>query len=88
MNHPDTIYSRDLNNNCIILKWGESGYYRTDYPEGKYTDEIIDEINSRMFDGDIEMAHKVRNAMECCSIAAQNNSNIDWESHYKMCLAI
>lgn len=79
MNHPDTIYSRDMNNNCIIIKWGESGYYRTDYPEGKYTDDVIDQMNKPWTSNE-------RRAMECCSIAAQNNPNIDWDSHYKMCM--
>ena len=77
MNHPDTIYSRDLNNNCIILKWGESGYYPTDYPKGKYTDDVIDKMNEPWTSNE-------RRAMECCSIAAQNNPDLDWDSHYKM----
>ncbi|MBO5609119.1 MAG: hypothetical protein J5929_01925 [Eubacterium sp.] len=79
--HPDACYSRDMNNNCTIIKWGESGYYKTDYPEGKYTDDIVDEIN---LVGNI--TPEMRRAMECCSIASQSNPNLNWEKHYKMCL--
>ena len=79
---PETVYSHDINNNCIIIKWGEPGYYKTDYPEGGYTDEIIDEIN---MGADIVPAqHK---AMEFCSMAAQSNPNLDWENTYKRILS-
>ena len=78
MKHPETCYSRTHEGNCIILKWGESGYYKTDYQEGKYTDEIIDEMNKR---GGITKVE--RRAMECCSMV--NNPNLNWEEHYKMC---
>lgn len=81
MNHPETCYSHDMENNCIILKWGEPGYYKTDYPKGKYTDEKINGLNEQ---GGI--TPQMRNAMECCSIAAQNNPNLDWDSHYEMCM--
>ncbi len=79
--HPETCYSHDSKNNCTIIKWGESGYYRTDYPEGQYPTEIIDEINSIA-----GITPQMRHAMECCSIAAQNNPGLNWEQHYKMCL--
>lgn len=81
MKHPNYCYSNDTRDNCIILKWGESGYYKTDYPEGKYTDDIIDEMNA---DGGISKVE--RGAMECCAIASQGNPNLNWEEHYKMCL--
>lgn len=81
MKHPEHCYSNDLSNNCIILKWGESGYFKTDYPEGGYTDEIIDEMNAL---GGITKAE--RGAMECCAIASQGKPNFNWEEHYKMCL--
>ncbi len=46
---PEMCWGLDrINNNCIIIKRGESGYYKTNYPEGKYTDEIIDELNIQM----------------------------------------
>jgi len=83
MTHPNFCYSKDLNNNCIIIKWGESGYYKTDYPKGKYTDELIDEINES---GGISKAE--RNAMECCAMASQNNPNLNWDEHYKMIMEI
>lgn len=83
MNHPKTCYSHDLNNNCTIIKWGEGGYYRTDYPEGKYTDEIINEINANA-----GITPQMRHAMEICSMVAQSNPNLDWEKHYQKCLDI
>ena len=79
--HPDFCYSNDINNNCTIIKWGESGYYRTDYPEGKYTDDIIDELNKKM-----GITPEQRYAMECCSIVAQDRPDLNWVEHYKMCL--
>ena len=83
MNHPEMCYSNDYANNCTIVKWGESGYYRTDYPAGGYTTEVIDELNARM---GITPAEK--RAMVCCSMVAQDNPNLDWEKHYTMCMKI
>ena len=74
--HPEHCYSKDLYGNCIIIKWGESGYYKTDFPEGGYTDEIIDEMNST---GGI--SPKQRKAMEICSM---NGPGLDWDKHYSM----
>ena len=79
MKHPNYCYSHDFQNNCTIIKWGESGYYRTDYPKGKYNDDIINELNS-----EIEVTPQMRRAMEICSMASQNNPNLDWENHYDM----
>lgn len=36
--------SRDRGD-CIIVKRGMSGYFPTDWPKGKYTPDIIDELN-------------------------------------------
>lgn len=80
MEHPDFCYSQ-IHGDCIIIKWGESGYYPTDYPKGKYTDDVIDDMNE--IGG---VTREQRLAMECCSIVTQGNSNIDWEEHYKMCM--
>lgn len=79
MIYPDYCYSNDLYNNCIIIKWGESGYYKTDYPEGQYNDEIIKELNER-----IDVTPEMANAMICCSMAAQSNPYLDWKNHYEM----
>lgn len=81
MKHPTVCYSRDMNNNCIILKWGESGYYKTDYPEGNYTDDIIDELNANS-----GITPQMRNAMECCAMASQGKESFNWEEHYEMCM--
>lgn len=77
--HPETCYSNDLNNNCIIIKWGEAGYYKTDYPKGVYTDDVINDMNAN---GDV--TPEMRKAMVICSIAASNNPNLDWDAHYEM----
>ena len=82
MKHPETCYSHDLSNNCTIIKWGEGGYYRTDYPKGKYDNETINELNARM-----GITPQMRNAMECCSIVAQDNPDLNWEKHYQMCMS-
>ncbi len=85
--HPECLYSHDSSNNCTIVKWGEPGYLETDYPEGKYDDDAIDELNAkRWFDGNILRAKRVRNALERCSIAAQNNPDLNWDEHYELCI--
>ena len=81
--HPEYCYSHDMENNCTIIKWGEGGYYKTDFPQGKYDDYIVDEVN---MDRNITPAE--RNAMESCSIAAQDNPDLDWDKHYAMCLEL
>lgn len=81
MKHPELVYSRDINNNCTIIKWGESGYYKTDYPEGGYTDSVINELN-----GKLGVTPNERKAMEICSMVSQNNPNLNWEEHYNMVL--
>ena len=81
MKHPEICLSHDINNNCTIIKWGESGYYPTNYPEGEYDDDIINELNTRR-----GITPQMRNAMECCSIVAQDKPDLDWEKHYQMCL--
>lgn len=81
MKHPELVYSRDINNNCTIIKWGESGYYKTDYPEGGYTDSVINELNEKQ-----GVTPNERKAMEICSMASQNNPNLNWEEHYNMVL--
>ena len=81
MNHPANCFSHDPANNCTITKLGKSCYELTHYPEGEYDDDIVNEINARR-----GITPQMRNAMECCSIAAQNNPDLDWEKHYQMCL--
>lgn len=80
--YPMYCYSHDMNNNCTIIKWGESGYYKTDFPSGKYDDSIIDELNEN---GGI--TPQMRRAMEICSMCAQNNPKLDWKKHYDMIMS-
>ena len=81
MKHPEMCLSRDSNNNCILIKWGVSGYYGTNYPNGEYDDDIINGLNARR-----GITPQMREAMEYCSIAAQNKPDLDWEKHYQMCM--
>ena len=78
MNYPEYCYSKTYDNNAIIIKWGQKGYYKTDFPKGKYTEDIINKINSQR-----GITSSERKAMELCSIAAQNNPNLNWEEHYE-----
>lgn len=77
MNYPEMCYANDIYKNCIILKWGEAGYYPTDYPKGGYTDEVIDELNQRA-----GITHAEWKAMQICSMA----NPADWKAHYEMCV--
>lgn len=77
--YPECCYSHDIYNNCTIIKWGESGYYRTDFPSGQYDDSIVNELNKNS-----GVTPQMRRAMEICSMASQNNPNLDWENHYDM----
>lgn len=81
MKYPEYMYSHDYKNNCTIIKWGEGGYYKTDYPAGKYDDAIVDKLNARNGYTPAE-----REAMEICSMVAQDNPDLDWEKHYDMIL--
>ena len=77
----EMCYSHDTNNNCTIIKWGEGGYYKTDYPKGGYTDDVINKMNI-----EADITPQERQAMEICSIAKQNNPNLDWDNHYSKVL--
>ena len=77
--HPDMCYSHDIYNNCTLITWGEGGYYKTDYPEGGYTDDVIDQLNEQL-----DITPEMRRAMEICSMVAQGNPDLDWEKHYQM----
>lgn len=64
---PDLCYGvLNTTHEIIVIKKGESGYYRTDYPAAKTRDaaeEWCDELNEKM---DITKAQ--RKAMECGSM--------------------
>ena len=79
--HPECCYSHDLENNCTIIKWGESGYYMTDFPKGGYTDDVINDMNSKT-----DITPTERKAMEICSMAAQDKPNLNWDEHYNTVL--
>jgi len=81
MTSPMYCYSHDLENNCTIIKRNEGGYYKTDFPEGGYDDDIINDMN--MLCG---ITPEMREAMVCCSIAKQNNPKLEWDAHYTMVL--
>ena len=81
-NYPECCYSHDLNDNCTIIKWGESGYYKTDLPSGKYNDDVVNELNLN-----VGVTPKMRRAMEICSMVSQSNPKLDWKKHYDMIMS-
>ena len=80
--HHDRVFSHDLENNLTEIRWGESGYYyKHDFPKDNYTDKVVDAMNDIM-----GITPNERKAMEICSMAAQNNPDLDWDEHYNMVL--
>lgn len=79
-NHPETCYVLlpTVNNTIGIVKWGENGYYKTNYPSG-YTKEIVDELNDRLGCSRTEIK-----AMQICSMANLPETEDAWEKHFKM----
>lgn len=61
-----------------IIKWGESGYYPTNYPDN-YTQEMVDTLNER-----IGVSKAEAHSMEMCSRANPDN----WEEHFNKCMNI
>ena len=72
--HPETCYvlvnESGGKGDCGIVKWNESGYYKTDYPKGAYTQEDINELNER---GGITKAESA--LMKTLSMSSRE----DWE---------
>lgn len=62
-----------------IVKFGESGYYKTNYPEG-YTQETVDTMNERLGLTKLEAE-----AMKITSMN-QGLSGEAWAQHYEMVL--
>lgn len=77
--HPETCFVLLPTNNTVgIVKWGESGYYKTNYPEG-YTEEIVDELNDKFGYSRTEIK-----AMQICSMANIPETEDAWEKHFQM----
>lgn len=71
---PERCYSQ-VNEQCIIIARGVSGYYATNYPDG-YTDEIIDAMNARL---GVNPAQRL--AMEIGSMAGWHVPGADPAAH-------
>ena len=79
MVHPEVCYVFIPTENSVgIVKWGERGYYPTDYPHN-YTAEIVAEMN----EGLGFSAEEIR-AMQICSMANIPETEEAWEKHYAM----
>lgn len=73
--YPDVCYSLNaIDKKCVLIRWGEQGYYDPDFPAG-FTKEHIRELNSKMGISEAEAE-----AMKICSIA--NISSDKWPEHY------
>lgn len=64
-----------------IVKWGESGYYRTEY-QG-FTENMVQELNQN---GGISPVQA--NAMMSCSMNKNLKSDEDWKKAYDIFLYI
>lgn len=74
---PDVCYSyNDADSKCVLIKWGEQGYYDPDFPKG-FTIDHINKLNSQMGISAVEAE-----AMKICSMA--NISADKWPEHYTM----
>ena len=77
--HPETCFVLLPTNNTVgIVKWGESGYYKTNYPE-EYTEEIVDELNDKFGYSRTEIK-----AMQICSMANIPETEDAWEKHFQI----
>ena len=82
-NHPDTCWVWLVGNDIGVVKWGESGYYRTDYPSGKYTEELVAELNDKSGYTRTEIE-----AMQMCSMAYIPQTEEAWNKHFQTCCDI
>ena len=73
--YPDVCYSLNVTDEkCVLIRWGEQGYYDPDFPVG-FTKEQINELNSKM-----GISENEAEAMKICSMA--NISSDKWPEHY------
>ena len=79
MKHPELCYVHIATDNSVgIVKWGERGYYKTDFPVGKYTSEIVSEMNEGSGFTDKEIK-----AMQICSMVnTLPETDEAWQKHY------
>lgn len=72
---PDVCYSyNDADSKCVLIKWGEQGYYDPDFPKG-FTKDHVNKLNSQMGISAVEAE-----AMKICSMA--NITSDKWPEHY------
>ncbi len=68
---------------CIVIFWGETGYHPTNYPEGKYTQEMIDGFNEKL-----GVSKDVAMAMKDCSMINKLDTLEKWEKQFGVILDI
>ena len=77
--HPEVCYALSLSEKqCIIIKWGEKGYYDPGYPVG-FTKEQVNDLNTRL-----GISENEATAMEMCSM--QDLSSDEWTTRYSQIL--
>lgn len=77
---PDICYSfNDADSKCVLIKWGEQGYYDPGYPKG-FTKDHINKLNAQM-----GISAVAAEAMKICSMA--NIPTDKWPEHYEMVVA-
>lgn len=84
MKHPDFCYVFLQTEKAVgIVKWGEKGYYTTNYPHN-YTEELVDEINTSL-----GVAKHESSAMIACSMSdSLPETDEAWREHYESCLEL
>lgn len=77
--HPEVCYALNLSKKkCIIIKWGEKGYYDPGYPTG-FSKEQVRDLNAKL-----GISENKATAMEMCSM--QDLSSDEWTTRYSQIL--
>lgn len=83
MKHPDISYVFiNVTNELGVVKWGESGYYPTNYGN-HFNQKLVDNLNKKL-----GLSEEESTAMRYCSMASIPETNEAWEKHYKKCIGI
>lgn len=80
--HPEQCLVFIPTENAIgVVKWGEHGYYKTNYPHN-YTREIVEELNTSH-----GVDTNVAEAMVICSMVdGLEETDEAWQKHFDMIL--
>lgn len=79
MNYPEMCYVYvEVGMEVGIVKWGESGYYRTEYAHNSSNEELVKELNSKL-----EVSENEAEAMKILSMNQSIDGNTtEWEKKY------